>query len=405
MRSMCVRHASGELHVRSAWLRIHRWLGLTIALFVVMAGLTGAVIAFNEELDARLNPDLFHVHPRDVSLSPLALRELAEQLEPRAHVDFVGLNRKPHETAIQYLSARTDPATGAPHELEHDQLFLDPYSGELRGGRQSEGDWGLDRRRLMPTLFWLHRTLLIPGHLGEQILGGVALIWLISAVAGLYLTLPERRGNFLRSWRRSWQVRSVRPLARASFELHRALGLWAWIVILLIALSAVRMNLYEEVFKPVAGAVLRFQEVGSTASRHPENRQDFRWEDALAQGRALMAARAARDGFRIRHESYLALDREQGVFTYAVNSSLDVRAHGGDTQVLFAAWGGRELSFAHPQGSSGNGLAIWLEALHRAHVWGLPHQIFMSLMGLVVVLVTSAGVVLWAKRRGARRTP
>ena len=39
---------------------LHRYVGLTIALFLVVVGLTGSIIAFHSELDAWANPDLFH---------------------------------------------------------------------------------------------------------------------------------------------------------------------------------------------------------------------------------------------------------------------------------------------------------------------------------------------------------
>ncbi len=42
--------------MRSWLVRLHRWFGLAIALFLFVAGLTGAVIAWDHELDAALNP-------------------------------------------------------------------------------------------------------------------------------------------------------------------------------------------------------------------------------------------------------------------------------------------------------------------------------------------------------------
>ena len=38
---------------------VHRYLGLSLALFLIIAGLTGAVISWDRELDACLNPELF----------------------------------------------------------------------------------------------------------------------------------------------------------------------------------------------------------------------------------------------------------------------------------------------------------------------------------------------------------
>ena len=38
---------------------VHRYVGLAIALFVAMAGLTGSVLTFPHEIDEWLNPDFF----------------------------------------------------------------------------------------------------------------------------------------------------------------------------------------------------------------------------------------------------------------------------------------------------------------------------------------------------------
>ncbi|WP_438800858.1 PepSY domain-containing protein [Achromobacter pestifer] len=47
-----------------AWLVLaHRWVGLVIAGFLLVAGLTGALLAWNDELEAMFGPDLFLVAP------------------------------------------------------------------------------------------------------------------------------------------------------------------------------------------------------------------------------------------------------------------------------------------------------------------------------------------------------
>ena len=40
---------------------LHRWVGLFIALFLVVAGLTGAVISWEHQIDEWLNKDLYTV--------------------------------------------------------------------------------------------------------------------------------------------------------------------------------------------------------------------------------------------------------------------------------------------------------------------------------------------------------
>ena len=47
---------------------MHRWVGLAMTLFLVIVGLTGSALAFREELDVWLNPELLTVAKRDAPL-------------------------------------------------------------------------------------------------------------------------------------------------------------------------------------------------------------------------------------------------------------------------------------------------------------------------------------------------
>jgi len=68
----------------------HRYAGLTMALFLVIEGLTGSVLAFYEEFDRWLNPQLLTVRVRNTApLDPLTLHERAEALDPRAYIKFI----------------------------------------------------------------------------------------------------------------------------------------------------------------------------------------------------------------------------------------------------------------------------------------------------------------------------
>jgi uncharacterized iron-regulated membrane protein len=71
---------------RGVLVRLHRYAGLALALFLAFAGLTGSVIAFSEELDAILNPTLFHTPSSGPILAPTALQRRVERALPGARV-------------------------------------------------------------------------------------------------------------------------------------------------------------------------------------------------------------------------------------------------------------------------------------------------------------------------------
>ena len=56
--------------MRSAFVVLHRWFGLFIAVFLFVSGLTGAVISWDHELDDVLNPHLMEARTPGASLPP-----------------------------------------------------------------------------------------------------------------------------------------------------------------------------------------------------------------------------------------------------------------------------------------------------------------------------------------------
>jgi uncharacterized iron-regulated membrane protein len=49
--------------MRKLLFNLHLYLALVTGLFVVIIGVTGSVMAFEEDIDRLLNPNLFHVDP------------------------------------------------------------------------------------------------------------------------------------------------------------------------------------------------------------------------------------------------------------------------------------------------------------------------------------------------------
>jgi uncharacterized iron-regulated membrane protein len=54
------------------------------------------------------------------------------------------------------------------------------------------------------------------------------------------------------------------------------------------------------------------------------------------------------------------------------------------------------MHFAPPSGeAAGDTLTAWLVALQFGSIWGRPHQVFVSLCGLLVIVLSVTGVILW----------
>lgn len=406
------RAALGPLH-RSFWVGLHRWAGLTLALFLTVAGLTGALLPWIEELETATAPQL-HASDWNGTPDPLRVREAVLARYPGAAVDFLPLRVEPGKALRLHLHW-LDPATGL--EREHgpgvpdwDDLFLNPVTGAEQGRRE----WGAISqgiKNLMPFLYRLHYSLAL-GTIGTLVLGIAALVWTLDCFVGFWLTLPPARkqpepGRWLERWRPSWRVRWRASPYKLNFDLHRAGGLWLWPLLLVFAWSSVSFNL-PQVHAPVmqalgahdARAVLL-----ETALPKPRNHPRLDFHAAAARGGALAAQEAAKRGLAVdgTGERWLWHIPTSGLYVYGFTTGADIARHGGGSRVAFDSNTGELRAAEWPSGENGvNTFSNWLTALHMAQVFGLPYRVFVSMLGLAVTMLSVTGVVIWLKKRSAR---
>jgi uncharacterized iron-regulated membrane protein len=262
--------------LRPIFTRLHRWAGLTTAGFLLIAGLTGSLLAFEHELEALLNPHLFLVTrtagaPPPAALDPFELRERAQRLVPQADVNEIVFRPQPGQSAMFWLTPRTDPDTGKPFELAADQLFVDPATGAELGRRQ----WGalissgrIHPENLVPFLWRVHSSLVLPDPWGIWLFGAIAIVWTLDCFIGFYLTLPRlqrAQRPFLMRWKPAWLIKWHSGAYRINLDLHRSLGLWLWAMLLIYAWSSVMLNLRQEVYTPVMSLAFEFSKADDPA--------------------------------------------------------------------------------------------------------------------------------------------
>ncbi|RZL08528.1 MAG: PepSY domain-containing protein [Rubrivivax sp.] len=389
---------------RRAFVLAHRWAGLAMALFLVLCGLTGSVLAYREALDAWLAPELHRTTPAktgatlsDTLLDPFKLREMAEQSlsPPQARLDGVQFRVAPGHTVVLWASG---PG------LDYDEVFIDPHDGRVQGHRLSTAA-SLAPAQFVPFMFKLHHSLALPGSWGTLLLGVVSLVWTIDCFVGAGLTWPRGKPAWPK-WRMAWGVKWRAGWQRANHDLHRAGGLWLWAVLLLFAWSSVMFNLRDEVYRPVMALAFDFDDSWEAVPPRAAPLDDPRldWREAHQAAQRVMQAMAQRHHFTIDAEERLLLNRRRGVYIYMVHSSLDLRARIGNTAVMIDAdtgeWRGQWLPTG---GTPGNTVSNWLGALHMAHVGGWAWQAAVALVGVLVSALSMTGVVIWWKKAQARR--
>jgi uncharacterized iron-regulated membrane protein len=389
------------MKIRPFWGLLHRYVGLAMTLFLIVVGLTGCLLAFYAELDEAINPQWSVIANAQPALDPASLLESAERSDPHSIADSVWISDSVTTVSVS-------PRHGLDTDLGYDQLILNPYTGDLMGRRQW-GDLSQGVTNLMPFIYKLHYALAL-GEPGVWVLGILALVWTLDCFVGFYLTLPPAirtreaakplpRKSFWQRWKPAWLIKCSASKTRINFDLHRAGGLWLWLVLLAFAWSSVYMNLgdvYSKVMQSVSEYHQPWIEFADLAPPPPA----VSWRQAQQLAQAELSRLALQQGIRIEAPSGLWINRAKGFYVYSVHSGADIQDHGGQTRVVIDAYSGAIKQVLLPTGQySGNTITSWLMALHMANVWGMPYRIFVCVLGLAIVMLSVTGVLIWLKKR------
>jgi uncharacterized iron-regulated membrane protein len=381
--------------------RLHRWFGLFTAVFLFIAGATGAVISWDHELDSALNPTLYHSE-QGPQRPALDLADAVEAAHPHGRVGYLPLAVPAGEALQIWVEPRIDPISHQPFELSFNQLALNPVTGAEQGKRMW-GDISLTRENLLPFLYKLHYSLELPlmgGYdVGSLFMGIVAIVWVIDALVSLLLAFPHPR-----SWRKSLAFRWKRGGHALTFDLHRSGGVWIWLFLLVLAVTAVSMNLRTQVVVPMVSAFSRLTPNPYDTRTMLEPGQQA--EPGISRRQVLVRAKAeaARRGWTAPAGA-LSYSPEYGMYGVGFFEPGDEHGDGGlgNPWLYFNASDGSPAGADIPgAGSAGD---IFLQAqfpIHSGRIIGVTGRVIVSLLGLAVAALSVTGLVLWWRRQRAR---
>ena len=306
--------------MRAIFVWLHRYVGLAMAAFLIIEGVTGSLIAFRSDLSALLDPRFLASPPSPGAerLDLATLAERAEALAPKAQVAYF-MNRD--DQAVLRVLPRDDPAIGKPYDIDFGVIVLDPWTGKeltrVPFNRYTDGFV----HDIMPFVYDLHTSLAL-GEGGAWVLAILAIVWTIDCFVGFYLTLPVSLAGFWRRWKPAWLIKPKAGFFRLNFDLHRASGLWLWPMLFVFAWSSVTLldktGAYDWTMSKLFDYPFEQFMMTLFPPREDEGPPKLDWRAAQAAGERLMAEQAARQGFKI--EKPVALNHliGEGLYNYTV---------------------------------------------------------------------------------------
>lgn len=201
--------------------KIHLWLGLASGLVVFWLGITGCMLAFEQEISNITQPYMFVKNPGKGYLPPTVLK------------DSVDKYLKGKETiSIEYLGAG-DAALAYYYDAEvYYQVFINPYTGHV----QKFKDMGKDFFRIITMghyELWL-------GNTGSTIISTATFIFLIMLISGLILWWPRNRAAAKQRFKFAWKPTT--RWKRKNYDLHNVLGFYMTWVAIFLAITGLVMG-------------------------------------------------------------------------------------------------------------------------------------------------------------------
>lgn len=355
----------------------HRYIGLVAGLVLVVTGLTGSALVFRSEIDAALDPHLLRVAPGPsrAPLEPMLARVRREH--PADPVARVRMPTRPTATLEFWMGA-------APVRY----VYADPYTGAVLGGR-APTDF------LTGWLFLLHSHLLSGEH-GHTVAGIAGLLVIALSISGIVIWWPRRAPwAAWTQWRAALTVTRRGGAKRFTFDLHRALGFYASVLLLVAGVTGASLVFHEQ-FERLAHLVAGTRPSVVTLARAAETAPGT----SLPLDSLIAIAEEVQPGGFI---SYLYLPTKPGE-TFRVRKRLPGEQHpNGKSFVHLEAATGRVLAVEDgSRAPRGARLYSLLYPLHIGIMGGLATRGLLVLVGLSLPTLAVSGALVWW-RRGRQR--
>lgn len=241
----------------------HLWGALVSFLVICTICLTGCIYAFKTQIIDLYNYDKVFIQSADAPINVNKIQEDFTQKGRNITSLFI-----PKDKGRSWSISYTD-AQGYLHST-----YFNPYTMEELGAQ----DHSLDG--FFETVLGLHRNLLL-GSFGRQIVGGSVIIFVLLLFSGFVLWLPKR----LKFLKESLTVKFSAKFQRINYDLHRTMGIYSMVFLLLIAVTGLYVTypwVKNAIITSLGGESLSEINADKTA---PEEDDEFAklMEDMLAQ--------------------------------------------------------------------------------------------------------------------------
>jgi uncharacterized iron-regulated membrane protein len=359
--------------VRSFVVKVHLCLGLVAAFFLLILSATGAVMAFEHDIERWIDPGLWHASIGQRLIDEDRLVGLAEATFGRARA--IAIQIAPRPDIVQVIRMSDGAA-----------VFINPWDGTIT--RRIVGT-----TRTQTWIGYVHQLhlRLVPNPRATPALGPPGKV--IVSIAGLMLCVLVPTGVGL-WWRaKRWSIRAGGSGFRLAFDLHHALGICACLFLFVAALTGVMIGFdaAERLFYTVSQSDEPKRPKPPQASE-AGGRRRISVERAIAAGRGAVPAGVVMQ--------VLIPDTPKAVFAVSLRSPREVALDSPVPIIVYVD--PYDASVVRIQDlfaeSPGYYLVRLNRAIHTGDLWGFPGHVVMSLSSSALGVMVISGVIIWRGR-------
>jgi len=354
--------------------QIHLWIGSLLCVPLILIGLTGSVLVFEDELRGLLAP---RVQPGE----PHAVGEIVAAARAAAPDGMVSSSYAASPAPGLPATVRLSPPGRQSGPAEALRVDVDPVT-LAAVANPSEG--------FLRQVFYLHSTLLMKNREGRQLAGWFGVAMLVLAVSGLVNWWP-RRGK----WRAAFTVSPTSRSYRLWRELHGAAGIWGFAVLAIVSFAGVDLAFPDTIRATVDTVLPPVRDPRAAASAVKV--APVKGTEPLDIDSALAVAKATFPDSRV-NLVFLPVKPDQ---PYRINL-LRAGQERGETPVtvLVNPWTHRMAGVFDPLDfNAGEALLAAQHALHSGRGFGLLWKALVFVSGLLPALFAATGIATWLKRR------
>jgi len=230
-----VVRTSGNGRFKRILQTIHLWMGLIIAIPIIVIGISGSGLLLQREILA------YSVPAAAADGEPASLVQMIAAAEKAAPENATARSIVPSLYAGAPTSISFDNGGRPPRTRVH----VDPVSLQVLGTEPI-----VNRGPILDFLIRTHAFLMMPAPIGFPLVGWSAAALTFMAASGLVLWWP-RKGL----WRHAFWVRKGARGLRFHVEFHHVVGFWGSVILLIMGVSGLYL-VFPETFRESVEVVL-----------------------------------------------------------------------------------------------------------------------------------------------------